>query len=147
MEPTTQNTSNEAKKTLWMTIISIIIIVLLIWGGVYMYRNRPAGSDILNVPATTNSTSTKTNLGEDDRVVTVDEKVAITNYLRDRINQLSTKKPASGRTFTVNNVVVEAAGRAVVEYSDGVTTRDAAVGYTIDSSGMIVIISFDILEK
>jgi hypothetical protein len=147
MEPTMQNNQDEAKKTLWMTIIAIIIIVLLIGGAMYMYRNRPAGSDIL-VPTNNNSTSTpQIDLGEDDRVVTNDERAAVAAYLKARINELSPRKAAVGRSFEVTSVVIEAAGRAVVGYTDGITTRDAAVSYSVDSSGTIVINSFDILQK
>lgn len=147
MEPTMQNNQDEVKKTLWMTIVAIVIIVLLIAGAIYMYRNRPAGTDIL-VPVNSNSTSTpRVNLGEDDRVVTNDERAAVAAYLKARINELSPKKAAAGRSFEVTSVIIEAAGRAVVGYTDGVTTRDAAVSYSVSPSGTVVINSFDILQK
>ncbi len=141
-----QNSPNEATKTVWITIGSIIIIILLVWGGIYMYNHRPVG-DNMNDASTTGATTTRRNLGEDDRVVTTNERAAVTVYLQSHINQLSTKKPAAGKSFVVSLVTVEAAGRAIVEYSDGVTPHTAAVSYSMDDSGNVVINSFEILEK
>jgi hypothetical protein len=148
MEPTMQNNPNAVKNTIWITIGAIVIIILLIWAGVYMYNHRSEPSTVgTNGATSTNSTSTRYNLGEDDRTVTTDERAAVTTYLQTHINQLSTRKPAKGKTFTVDVVTVEAAGRAIVEYSDGSSQLAAAVSYSVDASGNIVINSFEILEK
>ncbi len=146
MEPTTQNNTNEAQKTVWMTIVAIVIIILLIWGGIYMYNHRPetAGG---NMNATSSATSTRWNLGEDDRNVTVEERAAVTAYAKAQIGQLSSRKPAAGKSFEVTSVTVEAAGRAIVEYTDGVSTYVAAMSYGVDASGNITANSFEILEK
>lgn len=147
MEPTMQNSPNTAKNTVWITIGAIIIIVLLVWGGVYMYNNRiETGENIISTSTTGFSSSTRTNLGEDDRVVTADERAMVTTYLSNNINQLSPKKARAGSTLTVNTVIIEAAGRAIVEYGDGTTSHTAAVSYALNSNG-VVVNSFEILEK
>jgi hypothetical protein len=146
MEPTTQNNTNEAQKTVWVTIGAIVFIVLLIWGGIYMYNHRPetAGG---NMNATSSATSTRWNLGEDDRSVTAEERAAVMAYAKAQIGQLSSRKPAVGKSFEVTSVTVEAAGRAIVEYTDGISTYVAAMAYGVDASGNITSNSFEILEK
>lgn len=146
MEPTTQNNTNEAQKTVWVTIGAIVVIVLLIWGGIYMYNHRPEAVGG-NMNATSSATSTRWNLGEDDRNVTAEERAAVTAYAKAQIGQLSSRKPAAGRSFEVTSVTVEAAGRAIVEYTDGVSTHVAAMAYGVDASGNITANSFEILEK
>lgn len=146
MEPTIQNSPNEASKTVWMTIISIVVLALLVWGGVYMYNNRSVETGE-SANATSTATTTKRDLGEDDRVVTVTERAAVESYLKDKIGNLSYRKPAAGRTFTITSTAIEAAGRAIVEYTDGITSRAAAVRYSVDKDGVVSVNTFDILEK
>lgn len=141
-----QNDPNGAKNTVWITVVSIAVIIILIWGAVYMYNNRPSvGGE--NDTESSMSTSTRWNLGEDDREITAEERAAVSAQAQARVNDLSIKKPAKGKSFNITMVTIEVAGRAIVEYTDGVTEYTAVMSYTVDSQGNISVVSFEILEK
>ena len=134
------------KKTIAISIVSLIVIILLAWGAVYLYKHQPVVNNATTGNDTTSSTSAR-NLGEDSRLVTSEEKASVGAYLQIHINDLSPKKAKKGGTLMVTTVTIEAPGRAIVEYTDGSSRYSAAVAYSIDASGTITITSFDILEK
>lgn len=134
------------KKTITISVIALIVIILLAWGAVYLYRHQPGANNTTVGNDTTSSTSPR-NLGEDSRLVTSEEKASVGTYLQTHINDLSPRKAKKGGTLTVTTVTIEAPQRAIVEYTDGSSRYSAAVAYTLDASGNITINSFDILEK
>ena len=134
------------KKTVTISVISVIVIILLAWGAVYLYKHQPSTDSTTAGNNTTTSSSTR-NLGEDSRLVTPEERASVGAYLQAHINDLSPKKAKKGGTLIVTTVTIEAPNRAIVEYTDGLSRYSAAVAYSIDASGNITIVSFDVLEK
>ena len=133
------------KKTVTISIISLVVVILLIAGGVYLYRHQPLIDQ--GAPNTVGQSTSTRNLGEDSRLVTPEEKAAVAAYLQLHINDLSPKKAKKGTTFSVTSVTIEAPNRAIIEYTDGTSRYSAAVTYAVDTSGSLNVVSFDILEK
>ncbi len=143
MEPQTNT-----QKTVMIAIISVVAIIILIVAGIYMFRHQIPATNQEFPASTASSTASSTyNLGEDKNTVSLEEKAAVDAYARAHINQISKRKARAGSSFRVTTVTIEAPGRAIVEYTDGVTTYDGAANYSVDASGNVVFSSFDVLEK
>ncbi len=149
------STTPHSMAKVWWTIISIFVILALAGVGYYFYsmstipeaevvvdeNNRSAfPSAVTANPIQNRPVDTTTN--QPSRAPTARE--LFNAFIKQNINSLSPVKSAS--PFTIASIRFDGTNRAVVTYTDGRSTYNAAVSYAVSGSN-ISVTEFTLLTK